>query len=127
MLLLASAPVMASGPPMVWFESGSARLTPLGERILDWAIVWLRSVGAQEIHVDGYADRVGPGLANLRLSRRRAETVRDGLVRRGFPEDRVRIRAFGETEPLIETADGVSEPQNRYAIVVIERMTPPTR
>jgi outer membrane protein OmpA-like peptidoglycan-associated protein len=95
-----------------------------GEAILDWAVRWLQEANAESITVDGNADRVGSAAANRRLSRRRAEAVRAALVRRGFPTDRITVRAFGEERPLVETEDGVAERQNRYAIVMIERMGP---
>jgi OOP family OmpA-OmpF porin len=126
MLFLAAGPALADSPPMVGFASGSARLTPRDEAVLDAAIPWLRAAGAESVYIDGYADRAGSARANLRLSRRRAEAVRASLIRRGFPADRIEIRAFGETRPLIETADGIPEPQNRYAIILINRMSPPT-
>jgi outer membrane protein OmpA-like peptidoglycan-associated protein len=126
-LLAAATPAIARLPPMVWFETGSVRLGARGEAELDWAVAWLRETRAEHISIGGHADRVGSAAANLRLSRRRAEAVREALVRRGFPADRIEIRAFGETRPLIETADGVPERQNRYAIVVIEQMAPPAR
>jgi outer membrane protein OmpA-like peptidoglycan-associated protein len=123
MLVLAAVPARASSPPMVFFDSGSARLSAQAELILDDAIRWLRDAGAERIWVGGYTDRVGSPSANLRLSRRRAEAVRDALVRRGFPASRIEIRALGETQMLVDTADGVAEAQNRYGIVMIEGMT----
>ena len=109
---------------MVFFETGSARLSQMAEMVLDDAMRWLRSAGAEHIWVGGYTDSVGSEAANLRLSRRRAETVRDSLARRGFPADRIEVRALGESQPLVETGDGVAEPQNRYAVVMIDRMSP---
>jgi OOP family OmpA-OmpF porin len=125
MLVLAASPAAASTPPMVFFESGSARLSPLAEMVLDDGIRWLREAGAERIWVGGYTDRVGSPAANLRLSRLRAEAVREALVRRGYPASQIEIRALGESQMLVDTADGVAEAQNRYAIVMIERMTPP--
>jgi outer membrane protein OmpA-like peptidoglycan-associated protein len=125
-LLLAAGPAEASGPPLILFDTGSVRLSEQAEALLDWTITWLRQADAERVSVGGNADRVGSAAANQRLSRRRAEAVRDALVRRGFPADRIEVRDFGETRPLIETADGVAERQNRYAIVMIERMAPPS-
>ena len=127
MLVFAAATARASSPPMVFFETGRARLSPQAELILDDAIRWLREAGAEQIWVGGYTDRVGSPSANLRLSRRRAEAVRDALVRRGFPASRIEIRALGETQMLVDTEDEVAEAQNRYAIVMIERVAPRAR
>jgi outer membrane protein OmpA-like peptidoglycan-associated protein len=53
------------------------------------------------------------------LSRRRAEAVREGLMRLGVPAERIQLEWLGESRPLVNTPDGVREPQNRYAILNI--------
>jgi outer membrane protein OmpA-like peptidoglycan-associated protein len=47
------------------------------------------------------------------LSQRRADSVRSYLAGRGIPDGSIATEAFGESRPLVETADGVREPQNR--------------
>ncbi len=125
MLILAASPAAARTPPMFFFQSGSARLTAQHEMLLDDAMRWLRTVGAETIYVDGFADRVGSVAANLRLSRQRAEAVRAGLIRRGFPADRITLRAFGESRPIVDTADGVPDENNRHSVILIRTMSPP--
>jgi len=39
--------------------------------------------------------------------------VRDALVAAGFPETMIDLSPLGETDPLIPTADGVREIENR--------------
>lgn len=123
-LLALAAPARATSPNILFFGSGSARLDALDERLLDAAIIWLREVGATRIRIDGAADRDGSAAANRRLSRRRAEAVRDALVRRGFPAGAIAIRAFGEDRPLLETPDGVADMNNRYVYIGIEEAAP---
>ncbi|MGQ0661750.1 OmpA family protein, partial [Sphingosinicella sp.] len=47
------------------------------------------------------------------LSQRRANNVATYLEGRGVPRASISTEAFGESRPLVETADGVREPQNR--------------
>ena len=61
----------------------------------------------------GHTDRLGAASDNLALSRRRANSVRAGLIHRGLPEGLITTEASGETRPLVETEDGAREPQNR--------------
>lgn len=126
-LLSASSLATASGPFTCYFESGSFRLTPLHEDILNHAVDWLRSNNATAIFIEASADRVGSASSNLRLSQRRGEAVRQGLIRRGFRPDQISVRAFGEERPLAETADGVPEPQNRFAMIFIDAAATPRR
>ncbi len=55
----------------------------------------------------GHADRSGPDSYNQRLSQRRAEAVREVLIREGVPAGEIEIFARGESEPLVQTPDGV--------------------
>jgi outer membrane protein OmpA-like peptidoglycan-associated protein len=95
-----------------YFERGRADVTPTMAAMLDNALVSWRSAPETRIRLSGHTDRAGAAAPNLRLSRRRAENVRRYLVSRGVPEARIMIEAFGETRPLVQTADGVREPQN---------------
>ena len=67
----------------------------------------------------GHADRSGTPQYNQRLSQRRADAVAAELVRRGVPRNAMAIQAFGESRPLVPTADGVREPQNRRVEIVL--------
>ena len=69
----------------------------------------------QGVHVVlvGKAERAGSDAYNLRLSKRRAETVRSALVQNGVPAGRIETRWVGEREPPVPTADNVREPRNR--------------
>jgi outer membrane protein OmpA-like peptidoglycan-associated protein len=119
-LAVASTQAQASGPPMVWFASGDAHLDGQSEAMLDYAAGWLRSARAEKIIIEAGADCVGSATSNLLLSRRRGEAVKAALVGRGFRSGQIEVRAFGESRPIVETADGVAERQNRYAMLVIE-------
>ena len=69
--------------------------------------------------VSGHTDRAGNEGYNERLSERRAKTVRQALVAKGVPAEIIRTGAFGERQPASATADGVANPLNRRAEVVI--------
>lgn len=47
------------------------------------------------------------------LSQRMAANVRAYLAGRGIPDGSMTTEAFGESRRLIDTPDGVREPQNR--------------
>ncbi len=69
----------------------------------------------RSVLIEGYADAVGSESFNLRLSRARAEAVRDHLVKSGIAADRLRIVGRGETEALAPNAreDGSDNPAGR--------------
>jgi len=63
--------------------------------------------------IAGHTDRSGSDQYNMGLSQRRADAVRAYLAGHGIPDGVMTTQAFGESRPLVETADGVREPQNR--------------
>lgn len=68
---------------------------------------------ASEIVVIGHTDRVGTTARNDALSLRRAERVREELIRAGVEATRIRVEGRGDREPLVPTANQVAEPLNR--------------
>ena len=68
----------------------------------------------------GHADRSGTSRYNQRLSRERADAVRQRLIRLGIGANDIAVFAKGESEPLVATSDGVREPQNRRVEIILE-------
>ena len=103
----------------VFFDWDRADLTDRARQIISDAAQASRSTQTTRIEVSGHADRSGTPQYNQRLSERRAQAVAAELERRGVPRSAVVIQAFGETRPLVPTADGVREPQNRRVEIVL--------
>ena len=116
MLAAASASVPAqwgdAGPTLVFFDWGKGELSGDAKANLDKFAERYR-LAPRAMTIDGHSDRSGADASNLASSRRRAGTVRDYLVERGVPGSAMTVRAYGETWPIIATADGVREVQNR--------------
>lgn len=101
------------GPFIVFFDWDRDEITPQAAAILDNAAAQYQATGNAQVVLAGHADRSGSDQYNVGLSQRRAENVRQYMAGRGIPEGVMRTEAFGESRPLVETADGVREPQNR--------------
>ena len=101
------------GPFIVFFDWDKADITPAAAAILDNAAEQYRQTGNAQVVLAGHADRSGSDQYNVGLSQRRADNVRQYLAGRGISEGVMRTEAFGESRPLVDTADGVREPQNR--------------
>jgi OOP family OmpA-OmpF porin len=106
------APCVA-GPFMVFFDWDRDEITPQAAAILDNAASAYTTCGQAQVMIAGHADRSGSDQYNVGLSQRRAANVRSYLAGRGIPDGVMTTEAFGESRPLVETADGVREPQNR--------------
>jgi outer membrane protein OmpA-like peptidoglycan-associated protein len=105
---------------LVFFDWDRYDLTEEGMRVVAAAAQNALSGGISTIMATGHADLSGPDAYNMGLSERRAETVRDQLILLGVPAEMISIAWKGEREPLVPTADGVREPQNRRVEIVFE-------
>jgi outer membrane protein OmpA-like peptidoglycan-associated protein len=105
---------------LVFFDWNRADLTDRARQIIAEAAAARTTVRSTRIEVSGHADRSGPDAYNQALSMRRAEAVAAELTRRGVPRAEMVIQAFGESRPLVPTADGVREPQNRRVEIVLK-------
>jgi opacity protein-like surface antigen len=101
------------GPFIVFFDWDKDEITPAAAAILDNAAAGYQRVGSASVVLAGHADRSGSDEYNVGLSQRRANNVRAYLSGRGVPDAAITSEAYGENRPLVDTADGVREPQNR--------------
>jgi hypothetical protein len=66
-----------------------------------------------EILIVGHTDTVGPAKRNQSLSLKRAEKVRQSLIKLGVPAESIQISGKGERDLLVKTPDNTKEPKNR--------------
>jgi OOP family OmpA-OmpF porin len=98
---------------MVFFGFNQASLTDEALATIKQVVGAVRESGSASIRVIGHADRAGSIAYNKALSLRRAKSVKIALVGEGIAAASISIAGRGESEPLVPTADGVREPQNR--------------
>lgn len=121
-------PVMSATPAasptpsrsyLVFFDWDRADLSVRATQIIADAAQNATKVQYTKIDVQGHADLTGSHEYNQGLSLRRANAVAVLLVKDGVPETAIVITALGDTQPLIPTAQGVREPQNRRVEIMI--------
>ncbi len=91
----------------VTFERDSAVLTQSAKTVLN--VVANRLIRAPvKVEVAGFTSSTGKAEHNLELSQRRAEAVRDYLIRRGVNPDNLTAKGFGMADPIAsnETQEG---------------------
>ena len=99
--------------PELNVETGSDILLMGAEHILQNAAATLNKYPELMIEVAGHTDDVGNGLANYSLSERRANTVRDYLIRYGVDETRIAAVGYGEAQPIADNSTPEGRAQNR--------------
>jgi outer membrane protein OmpA-like peptidoglycan-associated protein len=105
---------------MVFFDWDRSNLSQQALSTIKQASDQFKATGNARITATGHADRSGPENYNMALSLRRANAVKDALVRDGVPATAISVVGKGESQPLVPTADGVREPQNRRVEIVIQ-------
>lgn len=98
---------------LLYFLEGRDELTDESRAELERVFAELRRRPLPDIVVIGHTDTVGAIEYNDQLSLARAERVRQMLIERGLPAERIEAAGRGEREPLVPTADNVSEARNR--------------
>jgi outer membrane protein OmpA-like peptidoglycan-associated protein len=118
-------PVVAPVPSvprsyLVFFDFNKSDLTPQAVSIVNQAAANAGPAKVTQLTVTGHTDTVGSDAYNMRLSRRRAESVAAQLEKDGIPSSEIQIVAKGKRDLLVSTADGVKEPQNRRVQIVYD-------
>jgi len=104
----------------VHFDFNKSTIRPDAVPVLNEAVEILKAQGGIAVIVEGHTDSVGTDAYNLKLSRRRADAVRQYLVKHGIPSSRITAEGFGESRPVAsnDTADGRA--QNRRVELRVE-------
>jgi len=85
------------------FDFDKAVLKPEGKAAIDSQVVGkLANVKLEIVLVTGYTDRLGSDSYNQDLSVRRANSVRDYLVAKGIPRDKIEAIGLGKKKPVVE-------------------------
>jgi outer membrane protein OmpA-like peptidoglycan-associated protein len=114
------APAAAARSYLVFFDWDRSDLSDRAKQIIGDAAKASAAVHTTRIEVAGHADRTGTEAYNMELSRRRAAVVAAELVRDGVAANAISVSSFGDTKPLVPTAAGVREPQNRRVEIVLK-------
>ena len=105
---------------LVFFDWDKSDLTARARQIIADAAGASQRLAVTRIEVAGHADKSGTATYNQALSMRRAQAVAAELVRLGVKQNAIAVTAFGDTKPLVPTAAGVREPQNRRVEIVLK-------
>jgi len=114
--LLQHRPATIGGPLVlkgVRFDTGSARLESESLVILDKVARSLRSNPLVRVEITGHADSTGTAAGNRKLSKARADAVRDYLASKGVPASRLETRGHGSRHPIAGNDTKAGRAENR--------------
>lgn len=103
----------------LYFVEGSDTLTAESQTAVTAILEEIRQRPAPDLIVVGHTDRVGSVTDNDRLAAKRANSIRDYLIKRGIDGESIQASGRGEREPLVLTADEVAEARNRRVEILV--------
>jgi outer membrane protein OmpA-like peptidoglycan-associated protein len=105
--------------PGLFFDTGKSALKTGARNTLSKIAEQLRINEETRVAVEGHTDSVGSEESNQALSEKRAAAVRDYLVSRGVPADRITTTGLGETSPVATNDTPAGRQQNRRVELII--------
>lgn len=104
----------------VEFESGKSNLTKDSYGELKELLEYMKLKDDIIIEIAGHTDDVGDDESNLKLSQKRAETVRNYLISKGISYKRVVAKGYGESQPIAPNSTQEGRQKNRRTEVRID-------
>ncbi|CAM3070122.1 OmpA family protein [Vibrio mytili] len=103
----------------VLFANDSDVINPIFTNQIRELSEFLKEYPSTSIEIQGYASRTGTAEHNLDLSKRRAQNVRQELIKNGISPSRVTIVGYGDTVLAVQGTDEVTHAQNRRVTATV--------
>ena len=103
------------------FDPATAQLVPASATTLDSVAAVLKNHPTAQIVLEGHTDNVGDPAGNRVLSKNRADAVKNALVARGIPADRITTAGLGQQMPITTNDTEEGRAQNRRTEIVVTR------
>lgn len=112
---------LVPGVYLVLFDFDRSNINAAGQSVIDRVLAVAAAKGVPvNISATGHADRSGSEDYNMALSLRRADSVREALIAGGIDPNAITVAGRGESEPAVETPDGVKEQANRRVEIILQ-------
>ena len=105
---------------IVFFGYNKCNITAEADAVLSEAASAAKSGGGASVRIVGHTDTSGSNAYNQKLSDCRANAAKSNLVGKGVSDGSISTMGKGETELMVQTGDGVKEPQNRRASISLD-------
>jgi outer membrane protein OmpA-like peptidoglycan-associated protein len=101
------------------FDTNSATLQPGSSEELANIGAILKAYPNVHVKIGAYTDSTGDAKANMELSQRRADTVRQQLIGMGISPDRLEAEGYGEQHPVASNTTDAGRQQNRHVSLLV--------
>jgi OOP family OmpA-OmpF porin len=101
------------------FETGSASIKTSSYKLLDEIFESAVVAEGLKIGVYGHTDNNGPDAVNIPLSQKRAQAVKDYLLKKGVTAGRMEAKGFGAGKPIADNNTEAGKSKNRRVEIVL--------
>ena len=101
------------------FDFNKATVRRPDDADLQKAIDFVRKYSGYKISLVGYTDNIGSDAYNLRLSEKRAEAVKDYLLKHGVDAGRIQTSGRGKAEPVADNSTEKGRFENRRVEILV--------
>jgi outer membrane protein OmpA-like peptidoglycan-associated protein len=119
-----TAPATGASTQMVLndsaFAPGAATLRPEASGNVSSIVAFVNRDKSKQIRIEGHTDNGGSANADLVLSQRRAEALRDALVGAGVDKRRITTFGMGQAQPIAPNTTEEGRARNRRVVVILE-------
>ncbi|MFD1292992.1 OmpA family protein [Lutibacter holmesii] len=133
-----AGPASNNGCPEGLTDADLAKLKELGNRIyfdtekdtfkssetetrLDEAYEIIKAYPETKLHIEGHTDATGPDSFNNKLSKDRADTVRDYLISKGYNPENLTSEGYGSTQPVDSNKTKEGRAMNRRVEIKLQK------
>ena len=103
----------------LYFVSDSDTLTAESEQQYRAVFADISKRPVYQVEVVGHTDTLGDRSYNQQLSLRRAQAIRDRLIKDGIAASAIAVAGRGELDLAVKTGTNVSEPRNRRVEIAV--------
>lgn len=104
----------------VLFRSDDSVLLPEAQNRLNQVADALLQTKERNIIIEGHTDARGSESHNIDLSQRRAESVRQFLISKGYDADKIQARGIGKARPVADNKSAEGRANNRRVEIVVQ-------
>jgi OmpA-OmpF porin, OOP family len=101
------------------FATNKATFAKADDADVEKAVEFLKKYPTAKFDLEGHTDSTGPKAYNQTLSEKRAEAVKERLVKRGIDPARIHTAGFGDTKPVGDNKTVKGRAENRRVEVLI--------
>ncbi|MGZ3884523.1 MAG: OmpA family protein [Bacteroidia bacterium] len=108
---------ISTGKPKIleglFFENNKSTLLPVSLTELNKLFAYVLKLNSYKIKINGYTDNMGDKTKNKSLSKDRAESVANYLIKKGIPKTRIITNGFGDEKPIDDNSTEKGRAINR--------------